>query len=132
MMSRCHRAAGYYGVGVVRAAAAGLFLATLLSGCGGGGGESSTPPPAQNPTPSVTSLAPSSATAAAAEFTLTLNGTNFISTSQVQWNGSNRTTTFVSATQLTASITAPDIAVAGSASVTVVNPAPGGGTSAGS
>jgi hypothetical protein len=35
----------------------------------------------------------------------------------------------VSATELTAAITAADIAVAGTSSVTVVNPAPGGGTS---
>ena len=41
-----------------------------------------------------------------------------------------RTTTFVSATQLTAAIPAADIATAGTASVTVVKPAPGGGTSA--
>src|SRR6185295_10089018 len=41
----------------------------------------------------------------------------------------NRTTTFVSSTQLTAAIPASDIANVGTASVTVVNPAPGGGTS---
>jgi hypothetical protein len=42
-----------------------------------------------------------------------------VSGSVVRWNGANRTTTFVSATQLTAAITAADIAAAGSASVTV-------------
>ena len=42
--------------------------------------------------------------------------------SVVSWNGANRTTTFVSATQLTAAIPAADIAAAGSASVTVQNP----------
>ena len=47
----------------------------------------------------------------------------------MQWNGAARTTTFVNSTQLTAAIPASDIAVAGSAQVTVVNPAPGGGTS---
>src|SRR6185295_629608 len=41
----------------------------------------------------------------------------------------NRTTTFVSSTQLTAAIPASDIATVGTANVTVVNPAPGGGTS---
>ena len=45
-----------------------------------------------------------------------------MSGSVVRWNGANRTTTFVSATQLTAAITAADIAAAGSASVTVLNP----------
>jgi hypothetical protein len=47
----------------------------------------------------------------------------------VRWNGSNRTTTFVSSTQLTATIPASDIAVAGTAQVTVFTPTPGGGTS---
>ena len=47
----------------------------------------------------------------------------------MDWNGSSRTTTIVSSTQATALITAADIATAGTASVTVVSPAPGGGTS---
>jgi hypothetical protein len=80
--------------------------------------------------PAIASLAPSSVTAGAAAFTLTINGTNFISTSTVKWNGSNRPTSYVSATQLTASIAAADIATPTYAAVTVANPAPGGGTSA--
>ncbi len=82
-----------------------------------------------NPAPTVSSIAPSSATAGSADFTLTVNGSGFISSSQVQWNGSNRTTTFVSSTELTAAIPASDLAVAGTANVTVVTPPPGGGTS---
>jgi len=85
-----------------------------------------------NPVPRLTSISPASAYAGAAAFTLTLTGSSFIATSQVQWNGSNRTTTYVNATQLTAAITASDIAMAGTASATVVNPAPVGGTSSGS
>ena len=61
--------------------------------------------------------------------TKTVTGSGFVSGSVVRWNGANRTTTFVSATQLTASITAADIATAGTAQVTVFNPTPGGGTS---
>ena len=49
--------------------------------------------------------------------------------STVGWNGSARPTTFVSATVLQATIGASDIAAAGTIAVTVVNPAPGGGTS---
>src|SRR5207247_2526035 len=64
-----------------------------------------------------------------AQFTLTVNGTNFVSTSTVKWNGNTLGTTFVSSTQLTATVTAALIATAGTASVTVVNPSPGGGTS---
>gem|GEM_PF-1011589 len=84
-----------------------------------------------NPVPTTTSISPSSATAGGAGFTLTVNGTNFISGSIVRWNGADRTTTFVSGTQVTASISAADIANAGTATVTVFNPAPGGGTSNG-
>ncbi|MDW8231414.1 MAG: IPT/TIG domain-containing protein, partial [Roseiflexaceae bacterium] len=62
-------------------------------------------------------------------FTLTITGTGFISSSVVRWNGSDRSTTFVSSTRLTASIPASDIATAGPAYVTVFNPGPGGGTS---
>ena len=54
-------------------------------------------------------------------FTLTVNGTNFLNSSVVDWNGSPRATTFVSSTQLTAAIQAPDIATAGTASITVSN-----------
>jgi hypothetical protein len=62
-------------------------------------------------------------------FTLTVRGYNFISSSAVQWNGSRRTTTYSSSTQLQAQISASDIANAGPAGVSVVNPAPGGGSS---
>lgn len=110
-----------------------MFLVSLglLTGCGG---NSSTPndtgntPPA-NPQPSVASLSPSSQNAGGAAFTLTLAGENFISSSTVQWNGSPRPTTYVSSSQLQALITASDIATAGTVSVSVTNPSPGGGNS---
>ena len=82
-----------------------------------------------NPAPTETSISPTSATAGGAGFSLTVNGTGFVSTSVVKFNGAAKATTFISATQLTAAITAADIATAGTASVTVTNPAPGGGTS---
>lgn len=65
-----------------------------------------------------------------AAFTLTVTGTNFVSGATVQWNGSARSTTVASSTQLTAAITAADTATPGVVDVTVVNPAPGGGASA--
>jgi hypothetical protein len=106
---------------------AGMLVLAACGGGGGGGGGSSPPPP--NPAPIIASLSPASTTAPGAAFTITVNGTNFISGSQVQWNGSSRSTTYISATQLTAAITSADITTAGTAKVTVVNPAPGGGTS---
>ena len=85
--------------------------------------------PANNPVPTITQLSPASAAAGGAGFTLAVTGTNFLSSSQVNWNSSARTTSFVSATQLTAQIAAADIAFAGTAKVTVFNPSPGGGIS---
>lgn len=84
-----------------------------------------------NPVPSLTSISPNTAVAGAAATTLTVNGSNFVSGSVVNWNGSALTTTYVSATKLTASVSAGLLASAGTASVTVVSSAPGGGTSSG-
>jgi hypothetical protein len=71
--------------------------------------------------PFITSIAPTSRIAGSTGFTLTVNGQNFLSTSVVQWNGSPRTTTYVSPTQLTVAIPASDIVTSGTALVTVAN-----------
>ncbi|HEY3204475.1 MAG TPA: PQQ-dependent sugar dehydrogenase [Thermoanaerobaculia bacterium] len=81
------------------------------------------------PVPTASSLSPAAAIAGDPDFTLTVNGTGFVYGSVIRWNGSDRPTTFVSATKLTAAIPASDIAAAGTASVSVFNPAPGGGLS---
>jgi hypothetical protein len=78
-----------------------------------------------NPAPFVNQpLVPSAVAPGSLGFTLTVNGTGFVSCSVVRWNGSPRTTTFVTASQLTASIGATDVAVAGTATITVTSPAP--------
>ena len=85
---------------------------------------------AQNPIPMINApLVPGEKAPGSAAFTLTVNGTGFVSGATVNWNGNARTTTFFSSKQVTASITAADVATASTASVTVVNPAPGGGVS---
>src|SRR5207244_2354650 len=81
------------------------------------------------PVPVLGALSPNSATAGGAAFTLTVSGTNFVASSVVRWNGSNRTTTFVSGTELRAAISAGDITTAGTIQITVFTPLPGGGTS---
>ena len=81
------------------------------------------------PLPALTSVAPAHLVAGAASLVLTVTGSNFGPTSVVQWNGANRTTTFVSSTHLQAAVPAADVATPGAAQVTVVNPPPGGGTS---
>ena len=85
---------------------------------------------ASNPVPTLSSLSPASATSGGPGFTLTVNGTGFINGSAVRWNGTARPTTFDSSTQLRAVISTGDIASAGTPSVTVFTPEPGGGTSA--
>lgn len=85
---------------------------------------------AQNPVPFVDQpLVPDATAPGGAAFTLTVNGAGFVPASVVNWNGTPRATTFVSSSQLTAKILASDIATASTASVTVVNPIPGGGIS---
>jgi hypothetical protein len=81
------------------------------------------------PAPTLSSVAPAGAVAGTGAFTLTVNGANFVQGSVVRWNGSDRLTTYAGAAQLTAAISAADIAAGGTAQVTVFNPPPGGGTS---
>src|SRR5206468_1559577 len=110
-------------------ATAGTASGTVEPRTPGGGTSAARTLSISNAGPTISSLSPASALFGGADFTLTVNGSGFMSGSTVQWSGAPRTTTFVSATQLTAAITAADIASAGTASVTVVTPAPGGGTS---
>jgi len=79
-----------------------------------------------NPAPTLTSLSSTSATHGGKAFTLTLTGTNFINGSTVMFGSATPVTTFVSATSLTAAVTAADIAAKGAVNVTVVGP--GGST----
>ncbi len=65
---------------------------------------------------------PGSATPGGPAFTLTVNGEGFAPQAVVLWNGSPRATHVVSVTQLTAAISAADIAHAGTAWISVMNP----------
>ena len=82
-----------------------------------------------NPAPALTSVSPTNATTGGPAFTLTANGSNFVNGSVVRWNANSLTTTYVSATQLTAQVPASDIATSGTGSVIVFTPTPGGGSS---
>jgi len=82
-----------------------------------------------NPQPSITSLSPPSAQAGSGPVTLTINGSGFIPASSVTFNGAPHIPSFVNSSQLTISLTASDLATAGSLPVMVTNPGPGGGGS---
>ena len=84
---------------------------------------------ALTPPPVASSLSPDTVVAGGSAFTLTVRGSQFVPWSVVRWNGANRTTTFVSSTELQAAIDAADVATGGPAQVSVLTPAPGGGTS---
>jgi hypothetical protein len=79
--------------------------------------------------PSVSSISPNLVQAGSTAFTLTVNGTGFNSGSIVNLGSTALTTTYVSATQVTAAVPASAIAKYGWAPVTVSNSSPGGGVS---
>ena len=80
-----------------------------------------------NPVPTLSSLSTTNVTGGGAAFTLTVQGSSFVPSSVVRWNGSDRTTTYVSSAELQAAIPASDLATGGDVQVTVFNPAPIGG-----
>lgn len=115
--------------GRTRLLAVSIAAALVLCSCGGGddtGGAAS-----GSGMPQIASLSPDSGSAEDAPFELTVNGSGFQSGSLVLWNGTVLPTTYVSSVQLTAQVPSADLVAAGTASITVRNPAPGGGTSPG-
>lgn len=109
----------------------GAINVTVFNSMPGGGTSNAlvftvSPP---NPLPSISNITPNSAVDGSAPFTLTLNGSGFVSTSTVRWDGQNRQTEFVSSSVLRAQVLASDLIGTGQASITVLNPSPGGGAS---
>jgi hypothetical protein len=82
-----------------------------------------------NPVPVVGGISPAFTNAGGSVFTLTVNGSGFISNSTIYWGSTALTTTYVTAGQLTAQVPAADIATAGTIAISVQSPAPGGGSS---
>ena len=101
----------------LRILACTLFCSTLLA-------------QSNNPVPFINQpLVPTSVIPGSQGFALSINGAGFVPGSIVNWNGSPRTTAVLSGTSLQATINASDVAHSTTAWITVVNPAPGGGTS---
>ncbi len=96
-----------------------------------------------NPLPTVTDISPASKTAHLPTFTLTVNGSGFVSSSKIVFNGEEKSTTYENSTQLSCSIAPDDIPASTSTqaahmrgngddttvSVLVRSPSPGGGDS---
>jgi hypothetical protein len=82
-----------------------------------------------NQVPTSTLLSPNFVAIGDPSFDLVVNGSDFVTTSVVIWNGADRPTTYVSSTQLIASIPASDLSTSGTAGVAVRTPPPHGGLS---
>lgn len=90
-----------------------LVLLAIVTGCGGFKGIV---------TPTLTSISPSTVAAGSQGFTLTATGTNFVSGTQILWNGVALSTKVVSNTQLSTVVTAEQISSAGTITVRVIKP----------
>jgi hypothetical protein len=76
------------------------------------------------PTATITGASISNATDGSGNHVLTLTGADFVPGSTVEWNGVSLVTTYIGPWTITATLPAADFASA--ATVTVMNPAPGG------
>lgn len=85
-----------------------------------------------NPVASLRSLQPASAQVGTPPLTLLVQGEGFVPGSIVRVNGTDRPTTFLTADELQAHLTIGDFSSAGTLTITVFNPTPGGGISANS
>ena len=116
-------------------ASEGTVQISVINTAPGGGISESLPftitPRPPNPRPTLTSLYSPSKSRRAGDtgFTLRVTGRDFMTGSVLRWNGQDRPTTSLNFGQIDGSISAEDIRNAGIASVSVWNPAPGGGSS---
>jgi WD40-like Beta Propeller Repeat len=111
---------------------AGTSLITITTPQPGGGTSLSltfTINPLPSAVPTITALSPSGVLTNSPGFTLTVTGTNFVSTSVVTVRGNDRPTSFVNSTTLEAAMSDSDTTTAGELQIAVLNPQPSGGAS---
>jgi hypothetical protein len=78
-----------------------------------------------NPAPTISSLSPSTVYVNSAGFTLTVNGSGFVSGAVVYWDSTALTTSYISSTQLTAPVPASYLTTTNSDWIYVTNPSAG-------
>lgn len=110
--------------------AASLLPVAVLNGSTTSAGGAAINLEVDNPAPVLSSFTPVAFSTGATGIPLVVAGTGFVAASSAQINGSSRPTTFINTTQLSVALTAADLSASGSLSIKIVNPAPGGGTSA--
>ncbi len=102
-----------------------VLLALFVLGCGGYSSSSGSGSRAAGAPSIAAPLVPNTATAGSVAFTLTVNGSGFVSGSVIYWNSTAHMTQFMTSGQLTTPVTAAEVATAGTIPVYVRNP---GGT----
>jgi hypothetical protein len=110
-------------------ASAGTNQITVMNPAPGGGVSTAATLTINNPSPVMSAINPASMLAGSADTLLDVTGSGFVSLAVITWNGSALTTTFVSGTELKATLPAADMTGSSASQIAVQNPAPGGGTS---
>jgi hypothetical protein len=110
-------------------ATAGTLSIKVVTASPGGGTSEVVTFTVTNPAPTITTVSPTTIVQGSAQTTLTVDGTGFNSGSRVRANATSLTTTYVSAIKLTAIVPTSTLAATGTLAITVLNAAPGGGTS---
>jgi hypothetical protein len=108
---------------------AGTSKISVMTPTPGGGQSGDVTLAVQYPLPQIDGLAPSSVPAGNGDFTLDVKGSSFYEGALVYINNLSRVTTFVSNTELKATILASDIFDIGTTSIYVINPSPSAGYS---
>ena len=102
---------------------------TVTTPTPGGGTSNAVPLPVGYPAPTISSISPVTIYEVSSDTQLTVTGSGFIPQSTLEVNGAAIPSTFVSNTQLTATLPVLMLAQSAVFSIVVSNPAPGGGTS---
>jgi hypothetical protein len=108
---------------------AGTVSLTVRTAGPGGGNSNPVILTILNPAPTLSAITPSIGYVGGETIAIRVDGTGFVSTTKVLWNGVALATTFVSSTRLQAQVAASELLVEGRALLTVQSPAPGGGIS---
>jgi hypothetical protein len=110
----------------------GTALVFVFNPLPGGGASTSVEFPVSAPVPNISAISPSSVTVGGTLFTLVVAGSNFVTSSFVNFNGTALTTAYSSPARVSAQISNDKIVATGTATISVTSPSngvPGGGTS---
>jgi trimeric autotransporter adhesin len=111
-------------------ASGGTRQITVLNPAPGGGVSTWPTLTIDHPVPAISKVSPASALAGSSDTLLDVSGSGSFPSTVIAWNGTALATTFVSATELKATLPAADLTGSSASQITAQNPAPGGGPSA--